>query len=124
MCGIIAVARRPSTRPTPEASEILDPLAGLAAELRLGSDPTAALRDAADHLLATDALLRGVPGVRLLTADPTVAFNESLKFFNALRFNEKTAFMLAYPGEGHHLSKLGNRKDFTTRFFEFTKLNV
>ncbi|NIR37649.1 MAG: SIS domain-containing protein [Actinobacteria bacterium] len=73
MCGIIAVARRPSTRPTPEASEILDPLAGLAAELRLGSDPTAALRDAADHLLATDALLRGVPGVRLLTADPTVA---------------------------------------------------
>jgi dienelactone hydrolase len=53
------------------------------------------------------------------TADPTVSFNESLKFFNALRFNEKTAFMLAYPGEGHHLSKLGNRKDFTTRFFEF-----
>ena len=53
------------------------------------------------------------------TADPTVSFNESLKFFNALRFNEKTAFMLAYPGEGHHLSKLGNRKDFTVRFFEF-----
>jgi fermentation-respiration switch protein FrsA (DUF1100 family) len=53
------------------------------------------------------------------TADPTVSFNESLKFFNALRFNEKAAFLLAYPGEGHHLSKLGNRKDFTTRFYEF-----
>jgi len=53
------------------------------------------------------------------TADPTVSFNESLKFFNALRFNEKTAFLLAYPNEGHHLSKLGNRKDFTIRFFEF-----
>jgi dipeptidyl aminopeptidase/acylaminoacyl peptidase len=53
------------------------------------------------------------------TADPTVAFNESLKFYNALRFNEKTAFILAYPNEGHHLSKLGNRKDFTTRFYDF-----
>jgi dipeptidyl aminopeptidase/acylaminoacyl peptidase len=53
------------------------------------------------------------------TADPTVSFNESLKFFNALRFNEKTAFLLAYPNEGHHLSKLGNRKDFSIRFFEF-----
>ncbi len=53
------------------------------------------------------------------TADPTVSFNESLKFYNALRFNEKTAFLLAYPNEGHHLSKLGNRKDFTIRFYEF-----
>jgi dipeptidyl aminopeptidase/acylaminoacyl peptidase len=53
------------------------------------------------------------------TADPTVSFNESLKFYNALRFNEKDAILLAYPGEGHHLSKLGNRKDFTVRFFEF-----
>jgi dipeptidyl aminopeptidase/acylaminoacyl peptidase len=53
------------------------------------------------------------------TADPTVSFNESLKFYNALRFNGKTAFLLAYPGEGHHLAKLGNRKDFTIRFFQF-----
>ncbi|MEJ2187036.1 MAG: prolyl oligopeptidase family serine peptidase, partial [Gemmatimonadota bacterium] len=52
------------------------------------------------------------------TADPTVSFNESLKFYNALRFNGKTAFLLAYRDEGHHLSKLGNRKDFTTRFFQ------
>jgi len=53
------------------------------------------------------------------TADPTVAFNESLKFYNALRFNGKDAILLAYPGEGHHLSKLGNRVDFTHRFFDF-----
>jgi len=53
------------------------------------------------------------------TADPTVSFNESLKFYNALRFNGKEAILLAYPGEGHHLSKLGNRKDFTRRFFDF-----
>jgi dipeptidyl aminopeptidase/acylaminoacyl peptidase len=53
------------------------------------------------------------------TADPTVSFNESLKFYNALRFNGKTAFLLAYPNEGHHLAKLGNRKDFTIRFYEF-----
>jgi dipeptidyl aminopeptidase/acylaminoacyl peptidase len=53
------------------------------------------------------------------TADPTVAFNESLKFYNALRFNGKTAILLAYPDEGHHLSKLGNRMDFTRRFFDF-----
>jgi dipeptidyl aminopeptidase/acylaminoacyl peptidase len=53
------------------------------------------------------------------TADPTVSFNESLKFYNALRFNGKDAILLAYPEEGHHLSKLGNRTDFTLRFFEF-----
>lgn len=38
---------------------------------------------------------------------------------NTVRFNEKTAYLLAYPGEGHHLSEPGNRKDFTTRFFQF-----
>jgi acetyl esterase/lipase len=53
------------------------------------------------------------------TADPTVSFNESLKFYNALRFNGKNAILLAYPNEGHHLAKLGNREDLTVRFFEF-----
>ncbi len=53
------------------------------------------------------------------TADPTVSFIESLNFYNALRYNGKNAVLLAYPGEGHHLSKLGNRKDLTTRFFQF-----
>ncbi|MGD8278033.1 MAG: prolyl oligopeptidase family serine peptidase, partial [Gemmatimonadota bacterium] len=53
------------------------------------------------------------------TADPTVSFNESLKFYNALRFNGKDAILLAYPGAGHHVSKLGNRIDLTVRFFQF-----
>ena len=53
------------------------------------------------------------------TDDPTVSFIESLNFYNALRYNGKNAVLLAYPGEGHHLSKLGNRKDLTVRFFQF-----
>ncbi|NNM06275.1 MAG: prolyl oligopeptidase family serine peptidase, partial [Gemmatimonadetes bacterium] len=53
------------------------------------------------------------------TADPTVAFQNGLGFYNALRFNEKTAVLLAYPGEGHGLRGLANRKDLTVRFFEF-----
>jgi dipeptidyl aminopeptidase/acylaminoacyl peptidase len=33
------------------------------------------------------------------TADPTVSFAEGMNFYNALRFNNKKAVMLAYPGE-------------------------
>ena len=53
------------------------------------------------------------------TADPTVWFIEGMNFYNALRFNGKEAYMLAYPGEGHGLRGLANRKDLTTRYFEF-----
>lgn len=53
------------------------------------------------------------------TADPTVAFSEGLNFYNALRYNGKEAFMLAYPGEGHGLRGLANRRDLTIRYFEF-----
>jgi dipeptidyl aminopeptidase/acylaminoacyl peptidase len=53
------------------------------------------------------------------TADPTVGFSEGMNFYNALRFNGKSAVMLAYPGEGHGLSGLANRKDLTIRYFEF-----
>ncbi|MGH7690823.1 MAG: prolyl oligopeptidase family serine peptidase, partial [Gemmatimonadaceae bacterium] len=44
------------------------------------------------------------------TADPTVSFIESLNFYNALRFNGKTAYLLAYLGAGHHVSTLADRK--------------
>ena len=37
------------------------------------------------------------------TADPTVAFQNGLGFYNALRYNGKTAYLLAYPNEGHGL---------------------
>ncbi len=53
------------------------------------------------------------------TADPTVSFIESLNFFNALRYNGKEAYLLAYLGAGHHVSTLADRKDLTVRFFQF-----
>ena len=53
------------------------------------------------------------------TADPTVSFSEGMNFYNALRYNNKEAVMLAYPGEGHGLRGLANRKDLTIRFFQF-----
>ena len=53
------------------------------------------------------------------TADPTVSFSEGMNFYNALRYNKKEAVLLAYPGEGHGLSALANRRDLTVRFFEF-----
>jgi dipeptidyl aminopeptidase/acylaminoacyl peptidase len=53
------------------------------------------------------------------TADPTVSFTEGMNFYNALRYNKKTAVMLAYPGEGHGLSGLANRRDLTQRYFQF-----
>ncbi len=53
------------------------------------------------------------------TSDPTVAFSEGMNFYNALRYNGKTAFMLAYPGEGHGLRGIANRRDLTIRYFEF-----
>ena len=53
------------------------------------------------------------------TADPTVSFNESLKFYTALRYNKKDATLLAYTNEGHGLRGLANRKDLTVRYMEF-----
>jgi len=53
------------------------------------------------------------------TADPTVGFSEGLNYYNALRFFNKEAVLLAYPEEGHGLRGLANRKDLTKRFFEF-----
>jgi dipeptidyl aminopeptidase/acylaminoacyl peptidase len=53
------------------------------------------------------------------TADPTVSFSEGMNFYNALRYNGKNAVLLAYPGEGHGLRGLANRKDLTVRFFQF-----
>jgi dipeptidyl aminopeptidase/acylaminoacyl peptidase len=53
------------------------------------------------------------------TSDPTVGFNQAVTFYNALRYNGKTAYLLAYPGEGHGLRGLANRKDLTIRFFQF-----
>jgi dienelactone hydrolase len=53
------------------------------------------------------------------TADPTVAFQNGLGLYNALRYNNKNAVLLAYPGEGHGLRGMANRRDLTIRYFEF-----
>ncbi len=53
------------------------------------------------------------------TADPTVSFSEGMNFYNALRYYGKKATLLAYPGEGHGLRGMANRKDLTIRFFQF-----
>jgi dienelactone hydrolase len=53
------------------------------------------------------------------TADPTVSFSEGMNFYNALRYNGKNAVLLAYPGEGHGLRGLANRRDLTIRYFQF-----
>jgi dipeptidyl aminopeptidase/acylaminoacyl peptidase len=53
------------------------------------------------------------------TADPTVSFTEGMNFYNALRYNGKNAVLLAYPGEGHGLRGLANRRDLTIRYFQF-----
>ena len=52
-------------------------------------------------------------------ADPTVPFTNGLAMYNALRYNGKKAVLLAYPGEGHGLRGMANRKDLTIRFFQF-----
>ncbi len=69
MCGIIAVVRRPSTRPTPTRSDVADLVARIGALDEEGPSLTSALREAADRLVVADSLLRGVPGLRLLAAD-------------------------------------------------------
>ena len=53
------------------------------------------------------------------TADPTVAFQNGLGLYNAMRYNGKNAVLLAYIGEGHGLRGLGNRRDLTIRYFQF-----
>ena len=53
------------------------------------------------------------------SAPAHVSFSEGMNFYNALRYNGKDAVMLAYPGEGHGLRGLANRRDLTERYFQF-----
>lgn len=72
MCGIIAVVRRPSTRATPTSQSVLDFVAGQAALLVSGPDVTDTIAAVGAHLAEADTLLRGVPGLRLLLAEPSL----------------------------------------------------
>lgn len=69
MCGIIAVVRRPSTRATPTSQSVLDLVAGQATLLGSGPDAIAAV---GTRLAEANALLRGVPGLRLLLAESSL----------------------------------------------------
>ena len=73
MCGIIAVVRRPSTRSTPTAAEVLGLVADQAATIIDADDMTAALDALGQRLADADALLRGVPGLRLMVSDSSLA---------------------------------------------------
>ncbi len=73
MCGIVAVVRRPTDRTPPSLAELATELMLATGHLEepVGNGSLAgALDDAARHVEAVDAALRGVPGIRALIADP------------------------------------------------------
>jgi len=53
------------------------------------------------------------------TEDGSVEYLQGMEFYNALRFLGRPIIFASYPGEGHHLSKLENQKDFMTRMEQF-----
>ena len=67
MCGVVAVLRRPSTRPVPDRAALLDALDAAAGAL--ASAPSELVLGA-ERLEWVDVQLRGVPGARALLDDP------------------------------------------------------
>ncbi len=53
------------------------------------------------------------------TEDGAVDWHQGLEYFNMARRMGKEVILLSYPGEGHHLAKLENQKDFLTRMKQF-----
>lgn len=49
------------------------------------------------------------------TDDGAVDWMQGLEFYNAARRLDKEVVLLSYPGEGHHLSREANQKDFQVR---------
>ena len=49
------------------------------------------------------------------TEDGAVDWNQGLAYYSAARRLGKEVVLLSYPGEGHHLSRLENQKDFQVR---------
>jgi dipeptidyl aminopeptidase/acylaminoacyl peptidase len=53
------------------------------------------------------------------TDDGAVDWMQGLKFYNAARRLDKEVVLLSYPGEGHHLSREANQKDFQVRMMQW-----
>ncbi len=68
MCGIIAVVPKRSVREPASSHDVVAALEGVVAAL--DRTDVERLRDVAAELATVDSLLRGVPGVRTLLADP------------------------------------------------------
>lgn len=49
------------------------------------------------------------------TEDGAVDWMQGLEFYNAARRLDKEVVLLSYPGEGHHLGREANQKDFQRR---------
>lgn len=73
MCGIVAVLRRPAGRTPPTAAEVIGAVVGLDSDPAGGAGPASGLSRAADGLARADALLGGVPGLKLMLADRALA---------------------------------------------------
>jgi len=53
------------------------------------------------------------------TDDGSVEWLQAVELYNALRFNGKNVILVSYPGQGHHATKLENKKDFQIRMEQF-----
>jgi dipeptidyl aminopeptidase/acylaminoacyl peptidase len=53
------------------------------------------------------------------TEDGAVDWNQGLEFYVTARRLGKEVILLSYPGEGHHLSKIENQKDFQLRMKQY-----
>jgi len=105
VCGIIAVVRRPSRRPSEPAEALVDRLGGVRALLEQGvdgggSDLTDRLSAVAEQVEQVDAALRGVPGMRSLRADPgsVVAMRHTVERLDALALGIETELDAASVG--------------------------
>jgi glucosamine--fructose-6-phosphate aminotransferase (isomerizing) len=74
MCGIVGVVRRPSRREPPQGSGVVAELDAALRALEAAQPVELTVLDvAAGHIEEVDALLRGVPGVRMLLEDRAAA---------------------------------------------------
>ncbi len=69
MCGIVAVVRRPASRPVPDAVVVRDLVAEARSKLASGPVDVAQVDVATDALRRVDQLLRGTPGLLVLLGD-------------------------------------------------------